>query len=343
MGGASAVWAQEEAGEPFDFCEPDENAAYVLDRKSPVITLRKVSHGNYSSFPQVEEIWSDIAPTSVAAGMGNDGYIYAMNAMGASGKSGGNLEVIKYGQSGAQVLGQIADVNGTALGNDWNPYYLHKGNGTAQGLNFIAADVDPQTGYLYIGSLYENPYEYNSGAKALQVLLRVDVTQNPPQLVDVNGDNGFVDLSAAPIPEQTADFAIDADGQYAYGISYPDASGSPLWWKLDLTSGSVVDQHTISGVGRHGAAARLPDGNFAFYSKVAVNVLDADGQFYPDNATGQFPDFLDATGSSDAVACPVKKDDPLPAPTPVPTLSQWGLMLLGLGLGAVAWLRRKQA
>lgn len=336
LGGVSSAHAQ--AGDPLPRCAIGENAFYVTRYTAPArggdrsfVALDKMALGTATPIAPVDtSIWANKNPSTVAAGMGNDGYIYAIRAAQEDSydqpKTGGGahdyhndhrgLEVVRYGTAGAQNLGEMVDGSGVPAGTA-------RGYDT-QGLsNFNAADINPATGELIAGNVRGSYLNGNSG---LGTLLRINVTSSPPQLV------GVISLTPAVPGDTTGDFAIDSAGKYAYGIA-SNRSGSSTWWRADLATGAV----TTRALGAHppyGGAAALPDGNFAFFSNVGlVTTFDASG-----NQLSQAT--VAGADSSDATRCLPSAPSPA-AVQPVPTLGEWGAMLLTLSLGGLAWHRRR--
>lgn len=335
MSMASSVHAQ--AGAPLPRCEISENAFYVMRYSGPNggdrshVALAKMTLGTATAIAPVDTlVWANQNPSTVAAGMGNDGYIYAIRAAQEDSydqpKTGGGahdyrndhrgLEVIRYGTAGAQNLGEMVDGPGVAAGTA-------RGYDT-QGLsNFNAAAVNPATGELIAGNVRGT---YPNGASGLARLLRINVTTSPPQLV------GVITLSPAVPGSTTGDIAIDSAGTYAYGIARQGTNST--WWRADLATGAVTTLSLGTSHPSYGGAALLPDGNFAFFSNGGlVTTFDANGaQLSQASATG--------AESSDATRCL----PPVPPPSavqPVPTLGEWGAALLALSLGGLVWLRRR--
>ncbi len=335
IGGASSAHAQ--AGDPLPRCAVSDNAFYVMRYSAPsgggdrsTEALGKMALGTAIPIsPADSSVWTGQNPSTVAAGMGNDGYIYAIRAAQEDSydkPAGGyrndhrGLEVIRYGTAGAQNLGEMADgpgvTPGTARGYD------------TQGLsNYNAADINPATGELIAGNVRGT---YPNGSSGLATLLRINVTTSPPQLM------GVIALSPAlPTGSTTGDFAVDSAGKYAYGIAF-QSSGS-TWWRADLATGAVITVALGALHPPYGGAAALPDGNFAFFSNTGlVTTFDANGAQLSQGTAA-------AAESSDATRClpPVPSPTTTVQPQPVPTLGEWGVMLLGLGLGLLAWMRRR--
>ena len=141
----------------------------------------------------------DLSPASgatVAGGMGKDGYIYAMRAVGAT-EAGWDLqgntwtapgnewrthtryyEMFRYGRGGVDNLGIVQGL-GTfrTVAND-PATQVNGAIDLRQGPNFNAADIDPVTGVMYLAN-FQN---LRTGATGpIPVVYRIDVTQNPPQ------------------------------------------------------------------------------------------------------------------------------------------------------------------
>ena len=191
----------------------------------------------------------DLSLTSgatVAGGMGKDGYIYAMRAVGAT-EAGWDLqgntwtapgnewrthtryyEMYRYGRGGVDNLGIVQGL-GTyrTVAND--PATQVAGViDLRQGPNFNAADIDPVTGTMYLA----NFRNLRTGATGpFPQVYRIDVTQSPPRYVDT------LQLQANLPGNQSGDFAIDAAGQWAYGIA--NNSFTAQAYRFRLSDGTV--------------------------------------------------------------------------------------------------------
>lgn len=305
--GFSGSALAQSAGAPLPQCDASDEAFYLLRYTEPnvahpdrsVLALDKVSLSG--PVPVETPLWQDVSPTTVAAGMGNDGYIYGIRAAAADTFDrpmvGGSwdysndhraLHVLRIGQAGTEDMGEIGDGSfpaGTARVFDPQSF-----------LNFNAAAMDPATGHLLAGIV--RPGNYDGVYERLETLLRIDVTQSPPQLVDI------ISLTSALPGKATGDFTVDQHGQYVYGIAYDSATGS-TWWRIELATGDVTRVPLGTTHPSYGAAATLPSGEFAFFSNSgALAVFDATGsQLRSDNTT--------PAESADAARCL------LPAPTTV--------------------------
>ncbi len=225
----------------------------------------------------------DLSPASgatVAGGMGKDGYIYAMRAVGTT-EAGWDLqgntwtapgnewrthtryyEMFRYGRDGVDNLGIVQGL-GTfrTVAND-PATQVNGAIDLRQGPNFNAADIDPVTGVMYLAN-FQN---LRTGATGpFPVVYRIDVTQNPPQYL------GTLQLQANLPGAQSGDFAIDAAGQWAYGIA---TSGNPLTgtsasYRFNLATGAVETLRTGLGATPFGAAARFINdpAEMAFYGR----------------------------------------------------------------------------
>ncbi len=297
------------AGAPLPRCAPSENAFYLMRFKEhdpALMTLTKVSVTGVGESLTLAEApqWADVWPGTVAAGMNpKDGYIYGIRAVSGDKYDAQTpayyqdfraFQVVRYGATGAENLGVI-DASNFPMTSSTPPHSIYD---PSPNPNFNAADFDPKTGLLIVGMLRDGGYRGNANYPQQNTLLRIDVTVNPPKLVSV------LTLKQALPSRKSGDFAIDATGTYAYGIATgPSGTGYPLtWWRADLTTGDVITKSFGSGNRDFGAAAALPDGNFAFYSNEdgRVTVVDADGnELSADN--------VPTSDSSDATRC-------LPAP-----------------------------
>jgi len=206
------------------------------------------------------------AGATVAMGMNpQNGYIYAIRAtqgdpdysnvpVNSYKQYTGHIQVLKYGTTGVDNLGAIANMpDGTGgLTDRW--FQL--------GPNYNAAAFNPANNELIIGNLQ------SGGARG--ELIRISVANDVPTylgkipLVDANG-------TATQILSQSGDFAIDATGTYAYGIATASGGASNTSYRIELATGIVtnlvkgVGENVVSVVwGPYGAAARLQNGQMAF-------------------------------------------------------------------------------
>ncbi|WOP16528.1 hypothetical protein [Ottowia sp. SB7-C50] len=206
------------------------------------------------------------AGATVAMGMNpQNGYIYAIRAtqgdpdysnvpVNSYKQYTGHIQVLKYGTTGVDNLGAIANMpDGTGgLTDRW--FQL--------GPNYNAAAFNPANNELIIGNLQ------SGGARG--ELIRISVGNDVPTylgkipLVDANG-------TATQILSQSGDFAIDATGTYAYGIATASGGASNTSYRIELATGIVtnlvkgVGENVVSVVwGPYGAAARLQNGQMAF-------------------------------------------------------------------------------
>ena len=206
------------------------------------------------------------AGATVAMGMNpQNGYIYAIRAhQGDLDYSAatwraytGRIQVLKYGASGVDNLGVIANMpDGTGAATDrW--FQL--------GPNYNAAAFNPANNELIIGNLQ------SGGARG--ELIRVSVANDVPTYL---GKIPLVNAAGQPtqILSQSGDFAIDATGTYAYGIATGSSLSSNTSYRIELATGIVTN--LVTGVGEsttafgitawwpYGAAARLQNGQLAF-------------------------------------------------------------------------------
>ena len=273
------------------------------------VTLTNIWDG--ATAPVASPLWdpSGNAGATVAGGMGKDGYIYALRAVGTKeapwtvpGKTWGPpdqiwrthtryYEMLRYGRDGVDNLG-IVDGLGTyiALNNDGSLGSTVNGAVDHRlGPNFNAADIDPVTGIMYLANFQTNGN--------LRRMYKIDVTQTPPKFI------GVLDLNV-PIPgAQSGDFAIDAAGQYAYGVA---TTGNPLTgtsvsYKIKLSDGTVTSLATVSSFLNnppYGAAARLPNdpAKMAFYG-TSTRIMSLPGGTLGSSQTTA------SANSADAAAC----------------------------------------
>ncbi|MEG1281801.1 MAG: hypothetical protein RSD57_15265, partial [Comamonas sp.] len=200
--------------------------------------------------------------------MGKDGYIYAMRAVGTwepGWTKPGSLgppdniwrthtryyEMLRFGRNGVDNLGIVSGLGPYV--NDSNAS-IPGAIDIRMGPNFNAADIDPVSGLMYVAV-------FQTGGQ-LNKLYKIDVTQTPPQYV------GTLTLSSNIPGAQSGDFAIDAGGQYAYGVAKAAGTlGNSTSYRINLTTGAVETLTTGLGIFPFGAAARLPNDatKMAFY------------------------------------------------------------------------------
>lgn len=239
---------------------------------SGAVALATIWDGATAPTPSPRDL-SSASGATVAGGMGNDGYIYAMRAVGTQ-EPGWDLqgrpwadpngewrthtrhyEMLRYGRDGVDNLGIVAGL-GTFRTVATDP--ATQTNGAVDqrlGPNFNAADVDPETGVFYLAN-------FQTGG-ALNRVHRIDVTTTPPQYLDT------LTLSGNIPGAQSGDFAIDANGEWAYGVATTGniLTGSSVAYRFNLASGTVETLAGGWGAIPQGAAARLlnNDNQMAFY------------------------------------------------------------------------------
>jgi len=330
--------AHAQAGNPLPRCAVGENAFYLLrfsEGNPGTNALIKVGVSGAGSALAATQttVWAAQSPGTVAAGMRpQDGYIYGVRAVsGDSADAPGTwqqdfraFQVIRYGAAGAQNLGVI-DASAFAM-TGTPPHSIFD---PSPNPNFNAADIDPSTGELVVGMLRTGNYGRSGGTvQQMKTLLHIDVTASPPRLVKVT------DLSVPVLLNSSGDFAIDATGTYAYGISYrsPVVSGFTMttpaasyFWRADLATGAVtqtvanlpVSSNALSlalspqaGDQPYGGGALLPDGSFAFYANqtpAGVNSGSiAEGRLVNIDASGTVLGYAAITpgsNSADAARC----------------------------------------
>ncbi|WP_082493393.1 IPTL-CTERM sorting domain-containing protein [Acidovorax sp. Leaf160] len=219
------------------------------------------------------------AGATVAAGMGKDGYIYAMRAIGIN-EPGWDLqgrtwreewkthtrhyEMLRYGRDGVDNLGIVRGLGVYQTDSSDDGTRVDGATDARLGPNFNAADIDPVSGHMILASFQQGG--------ALNQLFRIDVTQSPPQYVST------ITLSKNIPGAQSGDFAIDAAGQYAYGVAKARGTfGNSTSYRIELATGAVTDLAPNLGIFPYGAAARLPSGKFAFYNTFQTNVMTVPG------------------------------------------------------------------
>ncbi|QMV74452.1 IPTL-CTERM sorting domain-containing protein [Comamonas piscis] len=329
---APAVMAA--SGAPLPRCDASAQSFYLTRYSGPAATgtpptaVLDLATAPATGTVAISQIWSGAtAPTvssreigltppnpplpagaSVAGGMGKDGYIYTMRAIdgdnswdtspaaGWASAAGGGwrshtryYEMLRYGRDGVDNLGIV-----TGLG----PYQTDPTNAATLvpgaidlrlGPNFNAADIDPVTGIMYLAN-------FQAGG-ALNRVFKIDVTQTPPLYV------GTLNLSSNIPGAQSGDFAIDAGGQWAYGIATTGniISGTSVSYRFNLSSGAVETLAPVSPApfnAPYGAAARLPNAT----DKLAFYGLGTRIMSIPAGTVGPSQSTAGAT-SGDAAAC----------------------------------------
>ena len=333
-GAALVPAAMAAAGAPLPRCAASEQAFYLTRYTGPTSTGRPPTAVlDLATVPAtgsvaISQIWSGAAaPTvspreisltppnpplpagaSVAGGMGKDGYIYSMRAVdgdnnwdtspaaGWSSAAGGGwrshtryYEMLRYGRDGVDNLGIVSGL-GTYQTDPTNASTLVSGAVDLRlGPNFNAADIDPVTGILYLAN-------FQSGG-LLNRVFKIDVTQTPPQWV------GTLNLASNIPGAQSGDFAIDASGQWAYGIATTGGlfSGTSVSYRFNLSSGAVETLAPVAPApfnAPYGAAARLPNAT----DKMAFYGLGTRIMTLPAGTVGASQSTAGAT-SGDAAAC----------------------------------------
>lgn len=309
------------AGGPLPRCSADTQSFYLMrytevgtsatDLRTPTTSL-DLATVPASGAVTLTNIWNaqaaptpspwDGSPTAgatVAGGMGKDGYIYAMRAVGTWepgwtkpgtwGPPDNNwqthtryYEMLRYGRSGVDNLGIV---NGLGTYRNDSNVTISGAVDLRLGPNFNAADIDPVTGIMYVAA-------FQTGGP-LNKIFKIDVTQTPPHYV------GTLTLSGNIPGAQSGDFAIDAAGQYAYGVAKAaGALGNSTSYRINLTTGAVETLASSLGIFPFGAAARLPNDatKMAFYgTSTRIMTLPA-GTLGSSQATA-------SANSADGAAC----------------------------------------
>ena len=328
------------AGDPLPLCGTTGQSFYSISYfgatapAAPTVALRQVAiAGSSTSNTLVWNGQDDASPNypnpdaarsgaTVAAGMGKDGYIYALRAVEGDLWTGATpnawradfrrYQLLRYGTAGVSNLGIVTGL-GTYWTNPNDPDTAITGAVDARFSNFNAADVNPRDGLLYVAM-------FRTGG-ALNQIHKIDVTTTPPSYV------GTLTLTSNIPGASSGDFAIDASGQFAYGIAVSRTTVAS--YRINLDSG-VVDilNSSVGPTAATGGAARLADGSIALYGPRVVQILDT--------STGRLGSVMAGpdSESSDAAACLAALPS---AATPVPALEWWGLsglasLLAGLGL-----------
>lgn len=342
---ASMAWA--DAGAPLPLCSQSGLPFYAVSYfnptsgAAPTVTLSQVTiagatttvaptwTGQSATSPYYPSPDAAASGASVAAGMGKDGYIYAIRAVdgdlwdlsvaNAWRADFRRYQLLRYGAAGVTNLG-IVDGLGTYRTDPNNS--ATQINGVVDirlGPNFNAADINPVDGYLYAAV-------FQTGGK-LNEIYKIDVTTTPPKYV------GTLTLSSSIPGNKSGDFAIDAAGKFAYGVAGSLLSAAS--YKIDLSTGAVSTLSTSPGlVLGTGGAARLADGTFALYGPGVVQILDPDTGMITATMSGPSSDSADATACLTAIQ---------PAnPSAIPTLDLLGLSSLAGLLGGLGLLRQRR-
>ena len=289
------------AGGPLPRCSADSQSFYLMrytevgtsatNLRTPTTSLDMAAVPT-SGAVTLTNVWNaqsaptpsqwDGSPTTgatVAGGMGKDGYIYAMRAVGTWepgwtkpgtwGPPDNNwqthtryYEMLRFGRSGVDNLGIVS---GLGTYRDDSNITINGAVDLRLGPNFNAADIDPVTGIMYLAA-------FQSGGP-LNKLFKIDVTQTPPQYV------GTLTLSTNIPGAQSGDFAIDAAGQYAYGVAKSAGTfGNSSSYRINLATGTVETLASSLGIFPFGAAARLPNNNakLAFYG-ISTQIMTLPG------------------------------------------------------------------
>lgn len=290
--------------EPF-FGTAPPTTTLDLATAPPAGTVTRTNIWNGAAAPVASPLWdsSRNAGATVAAGMGKDGYIYAMRAVGARepawttppGKTWGPpdrywrthtryYEILKYGRNGVDNLGIVSGLGiYIALNSDGSLGADVSGAVDFRlGPNFNAADIDPVTGIMYVAN-------FQSSGKLNQVY-KIDVAQVPPKFI------GTLTLSRDIPGAQSGDFAIDINGEYAYGIA--TTSQDSISYRFRLDTGAVETLASGLGSDPFGAAARLPSSpsKMAFYGTSTRIMSLPDGTLGSTQSTA-------AAQSADGAAC----------------------------------------
>ena len=270
---------------------------------SGAVTLNNIWDGQTAPTPSPRDL-SPASGATVAGAMGKDGYIYAMRAIGtrepgwdlqgrpwADGLAGRGewsthtryYEMLRYGRDGVDNLG-IVEGLGTyrTIATD-DSTQVTGATDNRLGPNFNAADIDPVSGIMYLAS-------FQTGG-ALNRVFRIDVTQTPPRYLST------LTLSANIPGTQSGDFAIDAAGEWAYGIASTSRIVSQAY-RFNLTSGVVESLGSSFFSGPWGAGARLSDDTteLAFYGAGTRVMTIPAGTLGSSQATA-------SANSADAAAC----------------------------------------
>lgn len=326
------------SGAPLPRCDASQQSFYLTRYSAPAATgippraVLDLATAPVTGTVAISPIWSGAtAPTvspreigltppnpplpagaSVAGGMGKDGYIYTMRAVegdnnwdtspaaGWSSAAGGgwrshtrNYEMLRYGRGGVDNLGIVSGLGIYQTDPTDASTVVSGAIDLRLGPNFNAADIDPVTGIMYLAN-------FQTGG-ALNRVFKIDVTQTPPLYV------GTLNLASNIPGDQSGDFAIDASGQWAYGIaSTGGPSGTSLSYRFNLSSGAVETLASVPPIpilftavnAPYGAAARLPNAT----DKLAFYGLGTRIMSIPAGTVGANQSTAGAT-SGDASAC----------------------------------------
>ncbi|MBP7453667.1 MAG: hypothetical protein KA914_12815 [Ottowia sp.] len=294
LAAGESVYAQ--AGAPLPRCsaDPAGPGQFYLMRYSEVTGGAPTTNLSLASVPAtgavgLTQIWNgataprvsprDLSPVSgatVAGGMGKDGYIYAMRAVGTN-EPGWDLlggawasewrthtryyEMFRYGRDGVDNLGIVQDLGTYLTSTDVSGVAVPGALDLRLGPNFNAADIDPVTGIMYV-AVFQN---LSPTAVTFPRVYKIDVTQSPPRYVGTLQLLG--NLPGAPgatVASQSGDFAIDATGTWAYGVATQQTGstfGIPIYtsinYRFNLASGAVETLGAAYSGGPYGAGARL--------------------------------------------------------------------------------------
>lgn len=299
---------------------------------SGAITLQTIWDGATAPTPSPRDL-SKNAGATVAGGMGKDGYIYAMRAVGAT-EAGWDLqgglwtnewrthtryyEMLRYGRNGVDNLGIVQGLGTYRTDANNAATQVNGAIDNRLGPNFNAADIDPVTGIMYLAN-------FQTGGPLDKVFL-IDVTQTPPKYLST------LTLSSKIPGTQSGDFAIDAAGQWAYGVANTSSILAQPY-RFNLSTGEVQSLGSSFISAPFGAGARLlnDDTKLAFYgtstrvmtipagtlgaSQSTASADSADGAACLPKLTASLQctptDLVDAAGN--VSTCTVTLDGPAPA------------------------------
>lgn len=348
-----------DAGAPLPFCA-DGSHSFYFGRFAPAATgdhpqtsLERVTledDGSISSdviwvgagapvpYDSANDLFKESGEpgATVAMGMHPNGYIYALRVVSGDpmpsrpwpgdpdgnlrdgphnwGNTDARLQVLKYGADGVENLGPIQGISA-------DPDYA-----LIRQLNINAADIDPRTGILYMGSF--------TADGVLDRLLRIglDAAGGPSYLGDLKLSDAIGLLSG--------DFAIDESGDFAYGLAREEGTTNAISYRIDLGNGTVTRAGPFVDSVTYDAMARLQDGRTVAYTRNGggtVRILSVDGLQLED-----FPGLMGASSGGDGASC-LPDQSAAPGVASIPTLGSFASVLLAGLIAAVAvWRRRRK-
>lgn len=326
--------SQSTVGDPLPQCPANTEGFYAFNisgsgSAAQLITLTASGAGVQS------QVAYGAGSESTAVGMHpQNGYLYGVRTLIANPINNPEyLEVIKYGASGFENLGPV---QGMPAGYDRYPY-------------FNSADIAPD-GFLYIAKFFVD--QTVPGGNHGEIL-KISLANDQPTYVATIALTPGVGEASAPgvkpvFSDVSQDFAIDASGQYAYGLieKFNPALGAVRGrvdaYRIDLATGAVTFDQNFANVREfsYQGTARLPGGDYAITGKNGDYRLMSNLQ--PLGTSDQWPGGVN--GSGDAASCIAAPIPPDVAAVAVPTLGTTMLVALSGLIGAAGlWRRRRRS